>query len=144
MLINKHGCCSKAQGLTLIELMIVLAIIGILASAATYQYAHYTKKAKFSDLIRMTAPYKSAIQLCIQDLNQVAGCTANSNSIPQNLLIPNRYLQSLTAVDGLITVTATAEIDSLTYRLRPNYTATTNKTTWSIEGTCLTAGYCKP
>lgn len=134
----------KTCGFTLVELMIVIAIIGILASVAVPQYARYTKMAKFSDLIRMAAVYKSAVHLCIQDLNQTIGCSANTNGVPPNLPGPYRYMQSQTTLNGVITITATAELDGLTYQLSPSYTASTNSTTWTVGGSCLAVIFCKP
>lgn len=55
------------QGFTLIELMIVVAIIGILAAIAIPAYQNYTLKARFTEVINAAAPYKLAVDLCAQN-----------------------------------------------------------------------------
>lgn len=54
------------KGFTLIELMIVIAIIGILAAVAVPQYSQYTKRAKYSEVKLAVSPIKSALELCYQ------------------------------------------------------------------------------
>jgi type IV pilus assembly protein PilA len=62
------------KGFTLIELMIVVAIIGILAAVALPAYQDYTIRAKVSELILATGSAKISIEECAQTNNTIAGC----------------------------------------------------------------------
>lgn len=97
------------QGFTLIELMIVVAIIGILAAVAIPQYKDYTAKTKVSTAIISMDGVKKAVALCIQENGTATGCSSNSNGIP--VWAATKELTTVVATDGQIVATFKAAAD---------------------------------
>ena len=135
------------RGFTLIELMIVIAIIGILASIAVPQYGNYIKRAKYSEVISKAASYKTEVGICADDKNGVHGCNAGVEGISRGISIPTGFVQSITVVDGIITATGTQEVASGVYKLDPSYDLATHTLTWSVDtavaNSCSSLGVCK-
>jgi type IV pilus assembly protein PilA len=125
------------KGFTLIELMIVVAIIGILAAVAIPQYSDYTSRARASATINDIASYKQAVGMCAQELGALTACAAGSNGVPTAVDTPNAVGLAVSAT-GVITGTSAATATTgtaLTFTYTPTLTASAANMTWVMSGT---------
>lgn len=139
------GCYKPYRGFTLIELMIVIAIVAILATIAIPSYQNYTKKAAISELLQASSPYRSEVELCIYNKGSKTDCNAGSNGIQSEAGEKGKYVQAITVKSGAIKVTGKAALDGISYELTPNVNATTGVTWTANCGTntdLFPAGFC--
>ena len=132
----------KQQGFTLIELMIVVAIIGILAAIAIPDYQDYTIRAQVSEGLNLSGGAKAAVTEYFQDRGTMPGDnTVAGLALPAE--IAGKYVTSVdVGANGVITVTyggiaaeAHAVITGKTLEMTPS-TAQAGSVTWD----CASAG----
>lgn len=134
-----------SQGFTLIELMIVVAIIGILAAIALPAYQNYLKKAKFAEVILSIAPAKTAIDVCYQIEGSLGSCNTEAEiGVDSDQLEAGQYVQSV-LIFGLsnrvfAAAIGTADVDSTFYWV--SSIPTNGSLVWEKGGSCINAGYC--
>jgi len=132
------------QGFTLIELMIVVAIIAILAAIALPAYQDYVKKARFAEVLSIGESYKLAVGLCYQDQDPtLAACDAGASGIPAAAAATDALAAGMTVANGVIRMTGTAAAGGYTSVLTPAVNAQGTAIVWTQSGTCLAANFCK-
>jgi len=101
----------KQQGFTLIELMIVVAIVAILAAVALPAYQDYTRRARATEVVAATGGYKVGVEVCAQSLGTVTGCDAGTNGILAAIasVVGTSRVAAMSVKDGVITGTGTPD-----------------------------------
>ena len=142
------------QGFTLIELMIVIAIIGILASIALPAYQTYTNKAKFSEVVLAASNMKTEVEICGQTKATTTTfgglCIEAGDSGVNDITTASGYVAKvISSSTGATNVTVTATSRSIGSELvAPDYILAGTLTvagavTWADgAGSCVALGWC--
>ena len=132
------------HGFTLIELMIVIAIVGILASVAMPAYQTYTKRSQFTEVILATTPYKLAIETSVAAgrMTALAGSNAGTSGIPA-ARGANGVVASVNVTNGVIEAISTITDSGgapINFTLTPN--GVTPPIQWTSGGSCKVEVIC--
>lgn len=136
------------NGFTIIELLIAIAIIGVLTAIALPSYQKYIRKARYTEIVQAAAPFKLGVEECFQITSTLTECKAGKNGVPKEIAEDETkeydgLVSSISVTgNGAIKVTPKERYGITTedtYTLTP--TRQNNQLAWKKGGGGITNGY---
>ena len=140
----------KAEGFTLIELMIVVAIIGILAAVALPAYQTYSDKAKFSEVVLAASAHKGALEVCgqVNGTLVTASCGPGKGGVPVDITTAYGAVTSVKVTGGTATAAVITVVPVATGGVKATDTyvltaaLSNGQITWTKSGGCVASNFC--
>jgi type IV pilus assembly protein PilA len=129
-------------GFTLIELMIVVAIIGILAAVAIPAYQNYIVRSKVANAISSINTLKTAVAVCYQEAGGVlANCTTGAASLIPTFT-PTKEVSAASVTAGVVSLTFATGIgtgvDGLIVTFTPSDATDQTAINWTVDASAIT------
>ncbi|MEH2921677.1 prepilin peptidase-dependent pilin [Samsonia erythrinae] len=117
------------QGFTLVELMIVIAIVAILSAIGVPAYQGYLQKAALTDMLQTMVAYKTPVDLCGLENAAFTTCDTGRQGIPASR--SSRYVSAVSVAQGVITLTGQSTLQGLRVILTPEWDAEAGASRWT-------------
>ncbi len=128
--LTKEDLTMYQKGFSLIEIMVVIAIISILSAIAIPGYQGYMQKAAMTDVLQTILPYKNNVELCSFNQGGLSQCNSGKDNIPIN--ITGKYIKQIDVKSGVITLSTEKALSGLSITLNPIISIDNTPFKWSV------------
>lgn len=127
---------SYQKGFTLIELMVVIAIVAILSAVGIPSYQSYISKAALTDMLQTFSHYRNEVELCALTQGGLESCSSGSHNISS--AITTRYISEMNVAGGIIALAGRESLHGLIVVFTPHWQGMDGTLRWTRQ--CNAAG----
>ena len=130
-------------GFSLLELLLVVALIGILAAFAVPTYQKYLQQTRFLEVVQHTQAVRISQAACLMAAGQnLTACDSYTElALQAPVATANTAQVTISSTNAIITGKGTSAAGGFTYILTPSYNAS-GQLAYKLTGTCIAAGAC--